>query len=264
MRRNRNSSGSKVHKLRYWLIFFLVSTQNRLLIKIVTQGFCNASMANTLTRVGSEYGGWWVPTHLLNAKETSRVAISIGIGHDVTFDESILRNGFKLIALDPLRECVTYAEKMLQNFSGVIIENFGLSNFTGSELFFAPKNVSHDSWSSVNLQSTSMEESIVFDVISISDLLVRYQSELKGAKTVLKMDIEGAEIKVIPALCLEQFQFDFIGIEMDFLSLIPFLHLKKRLSQGMQARKLMQLMDKRGYKFVKSENFNFFWYFNAE
>ena len=42
-----------------------------------------------------------------------------------------------------------------------------------------------------------MEESIVFDVISISDLLVRYQSELKGAKTVLKMDIEGSEWEVL-------------------------------------------------------------------
>ena len=78
---------------------------------------------------------------------------------------------------------------------------------------------------------------------------------------MLKMDIEGAERKIIPSLCDLEHSFDYVAIEMDFLSLIPFLQLKTRLNCIKEARDLLQKMDSRGYKLINYENFNYFWSF---
>ena len=75
----------------------------------------------------------------------------------------------------------------------------------------------------------------------------------------LKMDIEGAEVKVIPQICKSAQKLDFLGIELDFLSLIPFLELKKRVVSVLLARKFLRDFDSAGYKLVRTDNFNFFW-----
>jgi FkbM family methyltransferase len=236
----------------------LVSLQNRIVIFLVTLNFFRNS-DSLLVRLGSVYGGWWIPSEFLSSSHVNRVVFSIGIGHDVTFDEAVVRHGFKLIALDPLKECVEFAEDALGDFKDVYIENFGLSNFTGQERFFPPKIRSHDSWSSINVQQTSTNDSFLFKVISLSDLLVKYESHLANATTILKMDIEGAESKIFPTIYSIEHRFDFIAIEMDFLSLVPFLQLNTRLKSIFLARRYLKAMDKRGYRLIKSENFNFFW-----
>jgi hypothetical protein len=73
------------------------------------------------------------------------------------------------------------------------------------------------------------------------------------------MDIEGAEVKVIPQLCDSAQKFGFLGIELDFLSLIPFLKLKQRVVSVFLARKFLRNLDSAGYKLVYEDNFNFFW-----
>ena len=237
---------------------FLVSLQNRIVIFFVTLNFYR-KIDSPLVRLGSVYGGWWVPSEFLNTIHVNRIVFSIGIGHDVTFDEALVRYGFKLIALDPLKECVEFAENALRNFENIYIENLGLSDYTGQERFFPPKISNHDSWSSTNVQQTSINDSSLFEVISLPDLLIKYEELLIGALTILKMDIEGAECKILPIIGSIEHQFDFIGIEMDFLSLIPFFAIRSRLKSIFLARRYLMAMDKRGYRLVKSENFNFFW-----
>ena len=237
---------------------FLVSLQNRIVISLVTLNF-HRKNNSSLVRLGSVYGGWWIPSEFLSASHVNRVLFSIGIGHDVTFDEAVVRHGIKLIALDPLKQCAEFAENTLTNFKDVYIENLGLSNFTGQERFFSPKIRSHDSWSSTNVQQTSANDSFLFEVISLSDLLLKYESHLANAITILKMDIEGAESKILPTIYSIEHRFDFIAIEMDFLSLIPFFQLGTRLRSIFLARRHLKAMDKKGYKLIKSENFNFFW-----
>ena len=63
---------------------------------------------------------------------------------------------------------------------------------------------------------------------------------------MLKMDIEGAERVVIPTLCDLEYSFDYVAIEMDFLSLIPFLNVKTRFKRVKEARELLRKMDSHG------------------
>jgi hypothetical protein len=45
-----------------------------------------------------------------------RVAISAGLGFDVSFDKSLLELGFTVIGLDPLADCVAHANLNLAEF----------------------------------------------------------------------------------------------------------------------------------------------------
>ena len=240
---------------------FLVKIQNGLVNHLVTLGNSSNNSHDGLVRLGTSYGGWWVPRKIMEETSRSRVSLSVGIGHDVSFDKELLKCGFEIIALDPLEECVSFARKELEGHSRVYLENLGLSTYSGQERFFAPKSEAHDSWSSTNSQLTNHEKSVVFEVISLSDLIAKYDSQIVDAWTILKMDIEGAESKIIPSLCDLEYSFDYVAIEMDFLSLIPFLHFKTRLVRIVEARKLLRKMNSRGYKLIMNENFNYFWSF---
>ena len=154
---------------------------------------------------------------------------------------------------------MAFASKELAGFTGLYLENLGLATHSGQERFYAPKSALHDSWSSTNSQLTGFEKSILLEVISLADLLAKYQSNILGSWTMLKMDIEGAEREVIPTLCDLEYSFDYVAIEMDFLSLIPFLNLKTRFKRVKEAREPLRKMDSRGYKLIKHENFNYFW-----
>ena len=238
---------------------FLVWVQNTFVNYLVLLGNFSVTTNFKLVRLGTSYGGWWVPKHVIEDSKIRRVALSVGIGHDVSFDKEILKSGFCVIALDPLTECVTFARKELAGFSDLYLENLGLATYSGQERFYAPKSALHDSWSSTNSQLTGFEKSILFEVISLADLLAKYQSNILGSWTMLKMDIEGAESEVIPSLCDLEYSFDYVAIEMDFLSLIPFLNVKTRFKRVKEARELLRKMDSRGYKLIKHENFNYFW-----
>ena len=238
---------------------FLVWVQNTLVNYLVIFGNSPITTNYKLVRLGTSYGGWWVPKHVIEDSQIRRVALSVGIGHDVSFDKEILKSGFCVIALDPLTECVDFARKELDGFSNLYLENLGLATHSGQERFYAPRSPLHDSWSSTNSQLTGFEESIVFEVISLRDLLIKYESDIRDSWTMLKMDIEGAESGIIPSLCELEYSFDYVAIEMDFLSLIPFLHFRNRLNRLKEARKLLKIMDSRGYKLIMNENFNYFW-----
>jgi len=238
---------------------FLVKVQNALVNYLVVFGNLASSPDNYLTRLGTPYGGWWVPRHVIDNRQNSRFALSIGIGFDVSFDAEILNSGFHVLALDPIAECVGFARRELAGFTGLYLENVGLATHSGEERFYAPKSTLHDSWSSTNSQLTGFEESIIFEVISLPDLLAKYQSNIQDSWSMLKMDIEGAESRIIPSLCDLEYSFDYVAIEMDFLSLIPFLNLKTRFNRIKEARELLRKMDTRGYKLIKNENFNYFW-----
>jgi len=119
-----------------------------------------------LVRLGSEYGGWWIPRSAYSPTERPRIAISAGKGMDVTFDVEVLKAGFNPLALGPLEECVTYAIETLcrnQRFRG-------LWKSSGEVRFFAPKDLEHDSWSATNIHESEEQSSVVLSVISFEDL----------------------------------------------------------------------------------------------
>ncbi len=258
-RTTKNQDVAEILKLKNMVLHFLVTLQNEIVNRIVTFGYRSDNYDENLVRLGSIYGGWWIPKTLIGETDEKKIVISVGIGHDVSFDKELLGHGFTVIALDPLEECVSFAREELKEFSMVHLENLGLASFSGEERFFAPKHEGHDSWSSTNSQITEHDKSALFQVISLPDLLTKYASQTINTKSILKMDIEGAESKILPSLCDLEYSFDFVAVEMDFLSLIPFVQIRKRLRHMREARFLLEGMQLRGYRLIMRENFNYFW-----
>jgi hypothetical protein len=240
-------------------IHALVKIQNTFVIKFVVFGFRVHKHDESLIRLGSDYGGWWIQKDVLENKSISRSLISAGLGFDVTFDEELLHAGFEVIGLDPLEESVLYANHKLERFSKFTAINMGLWKDTGSKEFFPPKNKSHDSWSAINLQGAARMDFKEFDVISIKDLFDKFPQLESSLYCAIKMDVEGSEIELIHSIVHFNKKLDLLAIEMDFLSLIPFLSVWKRISMILVARKLLKDLDQRGYKLIMNENFNFIW-----
>ena len=241
-------------KIKHWL----VAIQNIIVTKIVSFSYLK-NVSLDLTRLGTNYGGWFIPENILHAIDKKRVLVSGGLGHDVSFDKILLEKGFEIIGLDPLSECCDFARKELGDSNSVSIIEKGLWTNSGNIDFFPPKNKTHDSWSITNTQSALPQEATTFKVISLTDLIREYPSIGNSDFSMLKLDIEGAESEIMKKLFTSDYKFDFVGIEMDFLSLIPFLAIKRRLRAIINARQNMKIFQSAGYIFVLKENFNFFW-----
>ncbi len=236
----------------------LVALQNRLTLQLTLAGFKKNLDPASLMRLGTPYGGWWIPRNTTSLTGP-KVLVSAGLGHDTSFDVAMLGNGFTVIGLDPLIECCARAQREFATLGDSEVLNLGISTFTGEQSFFQPKNPSHDSWSTINAQEVTGGEVLAFQVISLADLIYRFPQIRNSIFTYLKMDIEGAELAILKNSFGEVARFNFVGIEIDFLSLIPFLAIKKRVGGIFEARKILKEFEKSDFSLVHTENFNFFW-----
>jgi hypothetical protein len=73
------------------------------------------------------------------------------------------------------------------------------------------------------------------------------------------MDIEGAEVPVLSQMLEHEIGFDFIAADIDYLSLISFRDIRRRITAIALVSKLLQKMKGEGYALVKNEHYNFFW-----
>lgn len=236
----------------------LVATQNKAVIWITTIGKRSAIGSVALSRLGTEYGGWWVPREL-DLWPSPKVLVSAGLGFDVTFDKEMLERNFFVIGLDPLKECCDHAARELGSPPSLEILNQGISTFTGKQFFYEPRISHHDSWSTINAQEVINPKSIEFNVVSMSDLWTTHEVLDSARFKYLKMDIEGAELAILEKNLSEVLCFDFIAIEMDFLSLLPFRATKKRINRVARARRILEQFEVKGFSLIHTENFNFFW-----
>jgi hypothetical protein len=243
---------------------YLVRMQNILVCNLLIRRFQFPLNDVSLIRIGSSYGGWWVPEFSKESLPSGRVLVSAGLGGDVSFDKEMLSRGFTCIGLDPLMEAIFYSKTELAMFTNFFPVNAGLSDAHGQKIFYAPEVKEHDSWSVNNMHSTDLSNARSFDVLSIKDLERLFPALDKAPYRILKMDIEGGEIPVLEQIILLKINFDFLAVEIDFLSLIPFLSLYKRVQHFLIVWKIMTGLEKIGYSLCKTDNFNFCWIFKGQ
>ena len=240
------------------LAHLLVYLQNFLTLRLTTLGKRKNLGSQSMIRLGTDYGGWWILRDF-NAAQEPRVLVSAGLGYDTSFDEAMLNQGFSVIGLDPLQECCERASEILKPESRVVIYNLGISTYSGRQVFFEPKNPEHDSWSTINAQEVTNPRVKEFDVISLADLWSANTQIEEAGFRYLKMDIEGAEMPILQIDLMQIAKYDLVAVEMDFLSLVPFLKIKKRIHRVFQARDILTDFEDLGFALIRVENFNFFW-----
>ncbi|WP_457747004.1 FkbM family methyltransferase [Sulfurimonas sp.] len=138
-------------------------------------------------KVGSSYGGWWIATDIL--KEP--IVLSFGLGEDVTFDKAMIEDyNARVYGFDPTPKSIKYVESLNlgEKFS---LYPYALSDSDGVLTFNLPKNDEHVSGSLVDIPSSETINVKCHKLESIySELMIKNID-------ILKMDIEGAEYKIV-------------------------------------------------------------------
>lgn len=186
--------------------------KNRGLRLLGRDGVSGARIERTrgLRLVGSRGGGWVVPAHLL---QPGAVCYCAGCGEDVSFDLDLARMfGCEVHAFDPTPRAIEHVARVAADVERFDFQPIGLWDADATLDFFVPRDASHVSHSLVNLQNT--EDHIRVPVNRLSSLM--------GAKghtrlDLLKLDVEGAEHRVIAAMLADGILPRVLCVEFDEL-----------------------------------------------
>ncbi|HEY4190008.1 MAG TPA: FkbM family methyltransferase, partial [Candidatus Limnocylindrales bacterium] len=191
-----------------------------------------------LERIGTDYGGWIVPTALITK---DWVCYCGGVGEDITFDLGLIeRFGCTVNAFDPTPRAIAHVEANAAGESRFRFLPVGLWSEDTTLQFFAPRDPTHVSHSVVNLQRT--ETSFDAPVRSIPSLM----HELGHRRIdLLKIDIEGAEHRVVAAMLDAGIRPGVLCLEIDQpVSALRFWRTVRRIRSA-------------GYTLVADDRWNF-------
>ncbi|MEZ6123687.1 MAG: FkbM family methyltransferase [Planctomycetaceae bacterium] len=141
-------------------------------------------------RFGSAYGGWHIVTEQLSKDS---IVYSFGIGYDVTFDVAIIeRFGLTVHGFDPTPKSLEWVKRQ-ELPAEFVMHEYGLADFDGTVRFNGPPNPKDISFSICEEQINDRQavDAPVRRLKTIIDELGHQEI------AVLKMDIEGAEYKVV-------------------------------------------------------------------
>ena len=158
-----------------------------------------------MIRLGSDYGGWWIPAAVLQG---DRVAYCAGVGEDLSFDRALLDRGLVVRAFDPTPRAIAFVRQQVlpERFS---FDPVGWWGERTTLRFYAP-GPSHVSHSVGNLQNTT--SFFEAEVAPIQQFIDAY-----GDRDIalVKMDIEGAEHEVVEALLQTEVRPLVLAVEFD-------------------------------------------------
>ncbi|HEX2606578.1 MAG TPA: FkbM family methyltransferase [Flavisolibacter sp.] len=178
-------------------------------------------------KLGSEYGGWYVPTGLLNENS---ICYSAGAGEDISFDVELAKMcQCTVLIFDPTPKAKAHFDKVIHSMSEgksyqlnehftyngennlnekLVFKNIGIWKENDNLKFYSPKNKDHVSHSISNIQNTS--NFFEAHVDRLSNIM-----KANGHKKLdlFKMDIEGAEYEVIDSILQDNIEIKVLCIE---------------------------------------------------
>jgi FkbM family methyltransferase len=207
-------------KIRYKLKVFLL------------EGLLRPLRPMDMVRFGTYYGGWWIR----RVDPSLGAAICVGAGLDVSFDLELLRLGYRVYTVDPTPESVHYVREAAPKLDLVPV---GIWDRTGELRFYRDANPA-SSWSAAMARGT---DPVLrrFPVTTVAELL---QSVGETRLAVLKLDIEGAEHRVLRSIVKDNIRPDCLCVEFD----------DQRLSKVLASVRLLRHY---GYALIQIENWNY-------
>jgi FkbM family methyltransferase len=159
-----------------------------------------------LVRLGSDWGGWWVPE---SALRPGAIVYSAGVGGDISFDLAVIERGCQVWGFDPTPFVIRWIEEQ-DTPDGWHFVPVGLSDRAATLRFYAPAYSPEGSHST----TTIGDPSTYFDapVDSLPALMARLGHDYID---LLKMDIEGAEADVLEHMIRDQIFPPVVCVEID-------------------------------------------------
>ncbi len=161
-----------------------------------------------LKKIGSDYGGWIVPIDLINNES---ICYCVGVGEDITFDLGLIEHfNCSVYAFDPTPISKLYVQKHTKDVLKFHFFDVGLWDTEAVLKFYAPSNPKYVSHSILNLQKT--QDFFEAPCKRLSTLMKENDHKRLD---LLKLDIEGAEYKVIDSIIEAQLDIGIICVEYD-------------------------------------------------
>lgn len=162
----------------------------------------------SLEKIGTEYGGWIIPTNILNKDS---ICYSAGIGEDISFDLGLIdRFGCDVYAFDPTPRSKAYIEQNFINLQNFHYTPIGLWDKDEQKKFYEPADPNHVSHSILNLQKT--EKFFEAPCRRLSSVMKQLGHDKLD---ILKIDIEGAEYSVLKSIVEDKQDIKVLCIEYD-------------------------------------------------
>jgi FkbM family methyltransferase len=190
-----------------------------------------------LVRLGTPYGGWWVPEAVLRP---GAVAYCAGAGDDISFDIALHERGLRVITIDPTPMAIAHINAEAPRSDRFVSVPVGLWDAESELRFYAPRNPEYVSHSVMNLQRSSE----YFDA-AVKPLQALMNDLGDQTIDLLKLDIEGAEHRVIESFLASGIRPRVVCAEFDQPApLRTVLQSIRRLQQS-------------GYRLVKIDQWNY-------
>ena len=238
-----------IHKFRSLIEWIVISVCARIGNRDYLTGTRIQKIDNTL-QIGSSYGGWLIPVDLIRNKA---VCYCVGVGEDITFDLGIIeRFGCEVYAFDPMPRAKAHVEAHARGVSDFKHFEIGLWDVDDTVKMYAHSNPASTSYSITNLHQTeSYFEARVKRLSSIMSEMGHSRLDL------LKIDIEGAEYKVVDSIISDGLDIDIICIEYDEIHSKNHPGYQDRIKDSIQklldyGYTLTALKPKSDYTFVKT------------
>lgn len=189
-----------------------------------------------MERIGTEYGGWILPTNI-TLNENS-IIYSAGVGEDISFD-LLLQNKYncKIFLIDPTKRSIKHYNEIInfyknnEPFTGNIqkdyLDTIKHLNFNENKFIYINKalwdiktELKFYKQTNENYVSQSVIKDMfgkkydIVDTITIKDLM---KQNNHNNIDLLKLDIEGAEINVLNNLLNCKIYPKYILVEFDLL-----------------------------------------------
>jgi|1048.fasta_scaffold23724_2 FkbM family methyltransferase len=219
--------------------------------------------------LGSSYGGWYLKR---DKKLYSSTIISAGLGEDASFDVEFLNKyNAKVFLVDPTPKAIvhyksillnkgkkrikrykknsgkqdpnSYNLKKVSNNNFILIEKALFNNNNKLVRFYPPYNPDHVSCSLKN--NSNLKNSTLVKTITVKNIMQSYNIK---KISLIKLDIEGAEIEVIKNFINDKIFPGQILVEFDELRNLSKNSIEKFI-------KIYRLLNKNNYYSYRVNNF---------
>jgi FkbM family methyltransferase len=224
------------HNGTVWAVTRVLIRLRTKLLRAVFPVLFPAHRRHDMVQLGTDYGGWWVPSSLVSSDWTCYL---VGVGTDMSFDAALIEKfGCSAWGIDPTPKTIEWVATQQTDPRWVFVP-IGVAGASGELRFYAPENPGHVSHSIKNLQRTKAY--FTAEVVTIAGLMRRL-----GHETVhlLKLDVEGAEHETIRQMLDDGIRPRVLCVEFDQ---------PEPLSWGLQTAAALR---RAGYELVKVDAFN--------
>jgi FkbM family methyltransferase len=222
----------------------------------------------TMERLGTVYGGWYVPINM-NLNENS-IIYSGGVGEDMSFDILLTsKYNCNIFLIDPTIRAIKHFDEVKlyytkgQTFTGNIQNDYykhikdskpNLEHFIyiNKGLWDCKTELNFYKQSNKNYVSQTLIENMYsneYYIVEV-DTIKNIMEENKHTNIdLLKLDIEGAEIKVLEQMFNEHIYPTYLLIEFDLL-------LKGKDKENSTSKLIERILTTEHYSLLVNDNFN--------